>query len=98
MKHSISLKLALAFTLVAVLTAVVLTLVFASSYSNRFQQFVFDQQFYAKLGEVESFYAKNQSWDGVESLLVGPASQENCVEARGGYGEGPGHGDRKSVV
>lgn len=92
MKHSISLKLALAFTLVAVLTAVVLTLVFASSYSNRFQQFVFDQQFYAKLSEVESFYAKNQSWDGVESLLVGPASQENCVEARGGYGEGPGHG------
>lgn len=86
MTRSISFKLALAFIFVAVLTATVLTFVFFSSTTNRFQQYVFDQQFYAKLGELESYYASNQSWNGVESLL------ESRGPGRPGFGGGAAAG------
>lgn len=85
MKHSISSKLALAFILVAVLTATLLTLVFFSSTTNRFQQYVFDQQFYAKLAEVESFYSTYKSWEGVEELLT---TQTGAMHGPGGSGRG----------
>lgn len=90
MKRSISSKLALAFILVAILTGTLLTLVFFSSTANRFQQYVFDQQFYAKLAEVETFYSSNKSWEGIEELLNKQAGAMRGPggSARGGQGQG----------
>lgn len=90
MKHSISIKLALAFILTAVLTAVLLTVAFVSTNTTSFEQYVFDQQFYTKLSLVEEFYAANKSWVGVEQVL------ETSMGGNmyGGQGQGRGQGGR----
>ena len=80
MKRSISFKLALAFILIAVLTASLLTVVFLSTNATTFEQYVFDQQFYAKLSDVEEYFAQNKSWEGVEKVL------ETAMRGMGGNG------------
>lgn len=94
MRNSIHFKLALALIAVTVLTALVLTLVFFSSNTSRFEQYVFDQQFTTKLAEVEAFYALNQSWEGVEKVLeTNPAGHGNQPpQGRQGSGQGAGEG------
>lgn len=84
MKRSISFKLALAFILVAVITASLLTIVFLSTNTLSFEQYIFDQQFYSKLIEVEEYFAINQTWDGVEKVL------ETAMGGMNSAGGGPG--------
>ncbi len=91
MKRSISFKLALAFILTAVLAASLLTIVFLSTNSMSFEQYVFDQQFYAKLAEVEEFFALNKSWDGVEKVLettMGGMGGNGGMQGGQGMGQG----------
>lgn len=80
MKRSISFKLALAFILIAVLTASLLTVVFLSTNATTFEQYVFDQQFYTKLSDAEAYFAQNKSWEGVETVL------ETAMRGMGGNG------------
>ena len=89
MKRSISFKLALAFILTAVLTASLLTIVFLSTYTTSFEQYVFDQQFYAKLAEVEEYFAVNKSWVGVEKVLE---TTMGGMMGNGSMGQGMGQG------
>jgi two-component system OmpR family sensor kinase/two-component system sensor histidine kinase BaeS len=91
-RNSIHFKLALALIAVTVLTALVLTIVFFSSNTNRFEQYVFDQQFTNKLLEVESFYAVNQSWEGVESVLSTTTAGHGFTTGQGRQGAGQGQG------
>lgn len=89
MKRSISFKLALAFILVAVITATLLTIVFLSTNTLSFEQYIFDQQFYSKLIEVEEYFAVNQTWDGVENVLETAMVGMNSSSGRqGGQGAG----------
>ncbi|NLC13668.1 MAG: HAMP domain-containing protein [Chloroflexi bacterium] len=99
MKRSISLKLALAFILTAVLTALLLTIVFLSTTSTSFEQFVFDQQFYTKLAEVTDYFANKQSWDGVENLLetsMGGMGGNGGMMGGQGMGQGGSGGIRRT--
>lgn len=86
MKTSITLKLALAFIAVSLLTGLALTFFFRSLISENFERLVLDQQAEAKLILVEAYYAQNKSWEGVEQVLspsVGPT---------GAHGSGRGQG------
>ncbi len=99
MKRSISFKLALAFILTAVLTASLLTIVFLSTNTTSFEQYVFDQQFYAKLADVEEFYALNKSWDGVAKMLettMGGMSGSGGMQGGQGMGQGSSSGFRRT--
>jgi signal transduction histidine kinase len=90
-KRSISFKLALAFILTAVLTASLLTIVFLSINTTSFEQYVFDQQFYTKLTDVEDYFALNQSWDGVEPVLetmMGGTGVNGGMQGGQGMGQG----------
>ncbi len=69
MKTSITLKLALAFIGVSLLTGLALTFFFRSLISENFERLVLDQQAEAKLILVEAYYAQNESWEGVEQVL-----------------------------
>lgn len=88
MKTSITLKLALAFIGVSLLTGLALTFFFRSLISENFERLVLDQQAEAKLILVEDFYAQNGSWDGVEQVL----SLAPGVIAGHGSGRGQGQG------
>lgn len=89
MKRSISFKLALAFILVAVITASLLTIVFLSTNTLSFEQYIFDQQFYSKLIEVEEYFAVNQTWDGVENVLeIAMVGMNSSSGRQGGQGAG----------
>jgi hypothetical protein len=97
MKRSISFKLALAFILTAVLTALLLTIVFLSTNTTSFEQYVFDQQFYAKLSEVEEYYTLNNSWEGVEKVLettTGGMGGGGGVQGGQGMGQTMGQGNQ----
>jgi len=65
LKTSITLKLALAFIGVSLLTGLALAFFVQSLISENFERYVLDQQEEAKLILVEEFYAQNGSWDGV---------------------------------
>jgi len=98
-KRSISLKLALAFILTAVLTASLLTIVFLSATNTSFEQYVFDQQFYAKLAEVKDYFAMNRSWDGVETVLettMGGMGANGGMQGGQGMGQGGSGGFRRT--
>jgi len=88
LKTSITLKLALAFIGVSLLTGLALTFFFRSLISENFERLVLDQQAEAKLILVEDFYAQNGSWDGVEQVL----SSAPGVIAGHGSGRGQGQG------
>lgn len=88
MKTSITLKLALAFIGVSLLTGLALTFFFRSLISENFERLVLDQQAEAKLILVEDFYAQNGSWDGVDQVL----SSAPGVIAGHGSGRGQGQG------
>ena len=99
MKRSISFKLALAFILTAVLTASLLTIVFLSTNTTSFEQYVFDQQFYAKLAEVGEYFALNKSWDGVEKVLettMGGMGGNGGMQGGQGMGQGSSGGFRRT--
>ena len=87
MKTSITLKLALAFIAVSLLTGLALAFIFRSLISDNFERYVLDQQSQTKLSLVEAFYAQNSSWEGVEQVL----SAENGM-MMGGRGSGRGQG------
>ena len=87
MKTSITLKLALAFIAVSLLTGLALAFIFRSLISDNFERYVLDQQSQTKLILVEAFYAQNGSWEGVDQVL----SSEN-VMIMGGRGSGRGQG------
>ena len=87
MKTSITLKLALAFIAVSLLTGLALAFIFRSLISDNFERYVLDQQSQTKLSLVEAFYAQNGSWEGVEQVL----SAENGM-MMGGRGSGRGQG------
>ena len=87
MKTSITLKLALAFIAVSLLTGLALAFIFRSLISDNFERYVLDQQSQTKLSLVEAFYAQNGSWEGVDQVL----SSEN-VMIMGGRGSGRGQG------
>jgi len=88
LKTSITLKLALAFIGVSLLTGLALTFFFRSLISENFERLVLDQQAEAKLILVEDFYAQNGSWDGVDQVL----SSAPGVIAGHGSGRGQGQG------
>lgn len=92
MKTSITLKLALAFIGVSLLTGLALTFFFRSLISENFERYVLDQQSQTKLALLEAFYAQNGSWDGVDELL----SSEAGVMA--GHGSGRGQGGNQTQV
>ena len=87
MKTSITLKLALAFIAVSLLTGLALAFIFRSLISDNFERYLLDQQSQTKLSLVEAFYAQNGSWEGVEQVL----SLENAM-IMGGRGSGRGQG------
>lgn len=92
MKTSITLKLALAFIAVSVLTGLALTFFFRSLIVENFERLVLDQQAEAKLILVEAYYAQNKSWEGVEQVLspsVGPTGAH-------GSGRGQGQGNTQT--
>jgi two-component system OmpR family sensor kinase/two-component system sensor histidine kinase BaeS len=92
-KRSISFKLALAFIITTVLTALLLTIAFLTTSTTSFEQYVFDQQFYTKLSLVEEFYASNNSWLGVDQILESPMG--GMMGGAGGmHGQGQGQGGR----
>ena len=70
MKTSLNLKLVAAFILVAVITGVVLAIVFRSINQNRFDQFVLDQQSQSTAELLTAYYQTYGSWDGIEQILV----------------------------
>jgi two-component system sensor histidine kinase BaeS len=70
MKTSLNLKLVVAFILVAVITGVVLAIVFRSVNQNRFDQFVLDQQSQSTAELLTAYYRTYGSWDGIEQILV----------------------------
>lgn len=70
MKTSLNLKLVAAFILVAVITGVVLAIVFRSVNQNRFEQFVLDQQSQSTAELLTAYYQTYGSWDGIEQILV----------------------------
>ena len=88
MKTSITLKLALAFIGVSLLTGLALAFFVRSLISENFERYVLDQQAEAKLILVENFYAQNGSWDGVDEVL----SSTTGVMAGHGSGRGQGQG------
>jgi signal transduction histidine kinase len=90
LKTSITLKLALAFIGVSLLTGLALTFFFRSLISENFERLVLDQQAEAKLILVEAYYAQNESWEGVEQVLS-PA-----IGVVGGHGSGRGQGQGNS--
>ena len=89
MKTSITLKLALAFIAVSVLTGLALTFFFRSLISDNFERYVLDQQSQTKLSLVEAFYAQNGSWEGVDQVL---SSETGIVMGARGSGRGQGQG------
>jgi signal transduction histidine kinase len=88
LKTSITLKLALAFVGVSLLTGLALAFFVRSLISDNFERYVLDQQAEAKLILVEAFYAQNGTWDGVEQVL----SSAPGVMAGHGSGRGQGQG------
>ncbi len=88
MKTSITLKLALAFIAVSLLTGLALAFFVRSLISENFERYVLDQQAEAKLILVEDFYAQNGNWNGVDQVL----SSAPGVMAGRGSGRGQGQG------
>ncbi len=88
MKISITLKLALAFIGVSLLTGLALAFFVRTLISDNFERYVLDQQAEAKLILVEAFYAQNGTWVGVEQVL----SSAPGVMAGHGSGRGQGQG------
>lgn len=87
MKTSITLKLALAFIAVSLLTGLALAFFFRSLISENFERYVLDQQSQTKLTLVEAYYAQNGSWDGVDQVL-----SSGTGAMMGGHGAGRGQG------
>ena len=88
MKTSITLKLALAFIGVSLLTGLALAFFVRSLISDNFERYLLDQQAETKLILVEDFYAQNGTWDGVEQVL---SSAPGVMEGHGaGRGQGQG--------
>jgi len=92
MKISLQLKLIIAFVLVAIITGLVLALVFRNVNRDRFDQFVLDQQSQTALATLAEYYRVNQSWDGIDQLLTTPRAIGPGVGA--GMGMGPGGPNR----
>ena len=90
MKTSITLKLALAFIGVSLLTGLALTFIFRSLISENFERYVLDQQSQTKLALVEAFYAQNGSWEGVDGILSSVAG------VMAGHGSGRGQGGNQT--
>lgn len=88
MKASLSLKLAAAFSLVAVITGLVLTLVFRSFDQNRFDQFLVDQQSQSVAEALKFYYERIGSWEGLLEIQAG--SVNNPMMGAGGQGETAG--------
>ncbi len=86
MKTSITLKLALAFIAVSLLTGLALAFIFRSLISENFERYLLDQQSQTKLSLVEAFYAQNGGWVGVEQVL------SSMGGATAGHGSGRGQG------
>lgn len=87
MKTSITLKLALAFIIVSLLTGLALAFFFRSLISENFERYVLDQQSQSKLAQVEAFYAQNGGWEGVDEVLSADTGM-----MMGGHGAGRGQG------
>ena len=87
MKTSITLKLALAFIAVSLLTGLALAFFFRSLISENFERYVLDQQSQTKLTLVEAYYAQTGSWDGVDQVL-----SSGTGAMMGGHGAGRGQG------
>jgi len=87
LKNSITLKLALAFIAVSLLTGLALAFFFRSLISENFERYVLDQQSQTKLTLVEAYYAQNGSWDGVDQVL-----SSGTGAMMGGHGAGRGQG------
>ena len=87
MKTSITLKLALAFIAVSLLTGLALAFFFRSLISENFERYVLDQQSQTKLTLVEAYYAQTGSWDGVDQVL-----SPGTGAMMGGHGAGRGQG------
>ena len=87
MKTSITLKLALAFIAVSLLTGLALAFFFRSLISENFERYVLDQQSQTKLALVEAYYAQTGSWDGVDQVL-----SSGTGAMMGGHGAGRGQG------
>jgi len=88
LKTSITLKLALAFIGVSLLTGLALAFFVRSLISDNFERYLLDQQAETKLILVEDFYAQNGTWDGVEQVL---SSAPGVMEGHGaGRGQGQG--------
>lgn len=90
MKTSLNVKLALALIAVAVLTGLVLSLVFRSNYANRFDQFVLDQQSATALELLTQYYTENGSWQGIEEVLNQSGYAATHGDATAGKGRGQG--------
>lgn len=88
MFRSLSVKLALAFIAVAILTGLVLVTVFRSLNAFRLDQLVVNQQSQAVAENLGLYYQQTGSWAGLESL--NPASGMGVMGMGKGMGRGPG--------
>ncbi len=66
MKTSLKTKITIAFILVAIITATVLTLVFKRFNQRQFNQFVLDNQRAELMSVLSNHYMEHQSWDGAQ--------------------------------
>ena len=87
MKTSITLKLALSFIAVSLLTGLALAFFFRSLISENFARYVLDMQSQTKLALLEGYYSQNGSWEGVDQVLASDTGM-----AMGGRGSGRGQG------
>jgi signal transduction histidine kinase len=92
--NSLWLRLSLAFLLVAWLAVAAVALIVRNTTENTFRQYVRDRESQTLQGvsaaELESFYAENGSWEGVERLLPGPKGQGQGQGGQGQQGRGRG--------
>ncbi|MGI6251181.1 MAG: ATP-binding protein [Anaerolineaceae bacterium] len=98
MKLSLNYKLVIAFSLVAIITGLILALVFRNVNRDRFDQFLLDQSTQSMVEVFSTYYAETGSWAGVESMmqtvLRTPATvtQPGPMLGQGGKGKGMGGG------
>jgi len=70
MKRSLNLKIALAFVLVAVVTAGLVALFIRLTSADRLTRLIIDQQVSSYGETLSAYYAANGSWKGVEEALI----------------------------
>jgi len=93
LKTSITLKLALAFIGVSLLTGLALAFFFRSLISENFERYVLDQQSQTKLSLLEGYYAQNGAWYGVDEVL---SSGTGAIMGGHGAGRGQGQGGNQT--